>query len=129
MLNDNQKKDENAGGKGDNKKDDQGKKDDEKKKEDEGLAKKDQDDKGKGDAKKDDPGGGKGASGVAGQGSDAKKPWTPGDLKKDIWGHLPEHRRKEMEAFARERALPQYEEMIRAYYNSISESARRKDGD
>jgi hypothetical protein len=130
MPSGNQKKDQN-GGKGDSKKDDngQGKNDEQKdKKKDEGLAKKD-DGGGKGDAKKEDKSGGKGASGVAGEGGDAKKGFTPGDLKKDIWGHLPEQRRKEMEAFAGERAMPRYEEMIRAYYNAISESARRKDGD
>jgi hypothetical protein len=125
MVSDNQNKGQN-GGKSDNK--DQGKSDKEKdKKKEDSLAKKDQGG-GKGDAK-DEKGGKTGASGVEGKGEDATKDSNIAKLNKDIWGHLPDHRRKEMDAFSRERFMPRYEEQLRAYYHAIAESARRKDGD
>jgi hypothetical protein len=136
------KDDQAKGGKGEEKKDkDKGKsdkddqaKDKEKDKKDkEGLAKKDddkKDDGGKGDAKKDDKGGGKGASGVAGKGSDDDKKTKPLiDDKLDVWGHLPPSRRKEMDAFSRERAVPRYEEVLRQYFRTIAENSRKKEGD
>ena len=68
-----------------------------------------------------------GASGVAGKG-DGKLENDPA-LKPNSgqWGHLPENRRKEMDAFSKERFMPRYEELLRAYYRNIAEGARRKD--
>ena len=108
MLADNEKK--NGGGK-----------DDQPKKKDEELAKKNE---GKGDANKDDqPPEGAGAAGTSGKGSD-KKDNTIASQKLDIWGHLPENRRKEMQVFQRERFMPRYEELLREYYRSLAEGRR-----
>jgi hypothetical protein len=34
-----------------------------------------------------------------------------------------------MDAFARERFMERYQEILRAYYRNLAESNRRKDGD
>ena len=54
---------------------------------------------------------------------------TIGDLFKDVWGHLPLNKRQEMDAYARERFLPKYDEILRQYYRTISEQGRHKDGE
>jgi hypothetical protein len=48
------------------------------------------------------------------------------DLYKDIWGHLPETMRAEMDAYARERFMAKYEELIKQYYDRASRESRRK---
>jgi multidrug efflux pump subunit AcrA (membrane-fusion protein) len=48
------------------------------------------------------------------------------DLYKDIWGHLPETMRLEMDQYARERFMPRYSEMLKQYYTTIAEKGRRK---
>ena len=55
----------------------------------------------------------------------AEKDKTLADEKLDVWGHLPPSRRKEMDAFSRERFVPRYEEVLRQYYRSIAENSRR----
>jgi hypothetical protein len=49
------------------------------------------------------------------------------DLHRDVWGHLPEQRRLEMDAYARERLMERYQELLRQYYRTISEQSRQKD--
>jgi hypothetical protein len=48
------------------------------------------------------------------------------DLYKDIWGHLPETMRAEMDAYARERFMARYEELIKHYYDRAARESRRK---
>src|SRR5262249_23719528 len=82
---------------------------------------------GAGDPKDDkDKGGG---PGIAPPKHDAKKKETIADQKIDVWAHLPAKRRKEMDAFQRERYMAGNKEVMRAYSRNIGESSRRKDGD
>ena len=58
---------------------------------------------------------------------DAKKTTNLADQKLDVWGHLPQNRRKEMDAYNRERFMPRYSDISQQYYRSISEQSQRKD--
>ena len=49
------------------------------------------------------------------------------DLDRSPWGHLPESKRLEMDAYSRERFMPRYEDLLRQYYRTIAEQGRRKD--
>jgi len=58
-------------------------------------------------------------------GAPATKPAKPSDRHalaggKDIWGHLPEELRQEMENVFKEEALPKQAELIRRYYLSVA---------
>jgi hypothetical protein len=64
-------------------------------------------------------------SGGGGKDSQAKGGATA-DLFRDVWGHLPEAKRLEMDAYSRERLMPAYEELLRQYYRAIAEQNRRK---
>jgi hypothetical protein len=46
------------------------------------------------------------------------------DLYKDIWGHLPERLRQEMDLYYREQFMPRYQELLRQYYSSLAERKR-----
>lgn len=72
---------------------------------------------------------GKGGGGLGSNRKDDEN--SLADLLKyrDIWGHLPQKKRDEMDAYSRERFLPKYEELLRQYYRTISEQGRRKEGD
>ena len=74
---------------------------------------------------------GQGGGGMGGKqnASTKKDNTTIGDLFKDVWGHLPLNKRQEMDAYARERFLPKYDEILRQYYRTISEQGRHKDGE
>jgi hypothetical protein len=51
----------------------------------------------------------------------------PGDGTKDIWGHLPESLRAEMNAYSNPQPfLPRYDWLIREYYKTIAEQGRKK---
>lgn len=84
----------------------------------------------KGDSKEGDK---KDKSGKGGQGNaknDSKKEKnTIADLFKDIWGHLPQTKRLEMDAYSKERFMPKYEDLLRQYYRTIAEQGRRRDVD
>jgi hypothetical protein len=43
---------------------------------------------------------------------------------KDIWGHLPETMRLEMDAYARQQFMPKYSDLLREYYKTIAERRR-----
>lgn len=46
---------------------------------------------------------------------------------KDIWGHLPESLRAEMNAYSNPQPfLPRYDGLIREYYKTIAEQGRKK---
>jgi hypothetical protein len=48
------------------------------------------------------------------------------DLYKDIWGHLPETLRQEMDAYAKEKFMLKYSDLIKQYYATLAEKNRRK---
>ena len=49
------------------------------------------------------------------------------DLYKDIWGHLPETMRAEMNAYAsREEFMTKYRDLLKQYYTTIAEKGPRK---
>jgi hypothetical protein len=48
------------------------------------------------------------------------------DLYKDVWGHLPETLRQEMDQYSRERFMPKYDELLKQYYATIAEKGKRK---
>jgi hypothetical protein len=70
------------------------------------------------DASANNPGGG-GNRKKEGMGRDA-------DLFKDIWGHLPETLRKEMDAYSRVEFMMKYNDLLKQYYSTIAEKGRRK---
>jgi hypothetical protein len=48
------------------------------------------------------------------------------DLYKDVWGHLPEKLRQEMDQYAREQFMAKYTDLLRQYYATIAEKGHRK---
>jgi hypothetical protein len=48
------------------------------------------------------------------------------DLYKDVWGHLPETLRQEMDQYAREQFMPKYQDLLKQYYATVAEKGRRK---
>jgi hypothetical protein len=63
-----------------------------------------------------------GAGGPGGQ-----KNMTPNaDMYKDIWGHLPETLRKEMDAYSRVEFMSKYNDLLQQYYKRISEKGRTR---
>jgi hypothetical protein len=62
-----------------------------------------------------------------GGGKSASGPDRNADLYKDIWGHLPEALRAEMNAYSNPQAfMNKYDELIKKYYTTIAEKGRRK---
>lgn len=49
------------------------------------------------------------------------------DLYKDVWGHLPETMRQEMNQYSREQFMSKYNELLKQYYATIAEKGRRQD--
>ncbi|MFO0928723.1 MAG: hypothetical protein U0736_17165 [Gemmataceae bacterium] len=46
---------------------------------------------------------------------------------KDVWGHLPESLRAEMNAYSNPQPfLPRYDRLIREYYKTIATQGRKK---
>jgi len=78
-----------------------------------------------------DPKGGKDPKSVAGNGGgkgDPNKPKTPADFLRDgDWGRLPAHQRMELDAYARDRFIRDYEPLLQQYYRTIAEQGRRKE--
>jgi hypothetical protein len=62
-----------------------------------------------------------------GGGKSQEDPNKLADLYKDIWGHLPETMRAEMNAYSREKFMSKYEDLIKKYYASVAEKGRKKD--
>ena len=48
------------------------------------------------------------------------------DLYKDIWGHLPETLRQEMNQYSREQFMAKYNDLLKQYYSRIAEKGRQK---
>src|SRR5437660_7978790 len=62
----------------------------------------------------------------AGKGGQQGEPNRIADVYKDIWGHLPETMRAEMDAYGREKFMAKYEELIKRYYDRAARESRRK---
>jgi hypothetical protein len=99
---------------------------------DKGLAKKEPmgSQKGEGDKKDQSAKKGDGGKIPGGKGSDSPKNNVVNDeLKKGLWGELPNQKRQELNALAGDRMIPRYEELLRQYYRTIAEQGRKKEGD
>jgi hypothetical protein len=65
-----------------------------------------------------------------GGGGDSKDPGSKiAELYKDIWGHLPEKMRQEMDTYSREQFMDRYKGLLKQYYSTLSEKGRGKEGD
>jgi hypothetical protein len=65
---------------------------------------------------------------TGGSPKDPPKTGDPGklaDLYKDVWGHLPETMRQQMDAYYQERFMPRYQELLKQYYATVAEKNRR----
>ncbi len=49
------------------------------------------------------------------------------EMYKDVWGHLPETMRAEMNAYSREQFMAKYNELIKQYYSTVAEKSRKND--
>ena len=51
------------------------------------------------------------------------------DIVKDIWGHLPETLRQEVDHYYRDQFMPRYRDLLQQYYSRLAEQERRsRDG-
>jgi hypothetical protein len=72
--------------------------------------------------------GGSGGMNPGGGGTNAEgPPDRNADLYKDVWGHLPETIRAQMNAYAsREEYMAKHKDLIKQYYRIIAEQGREK---
>lgn len=56
--------------------------------------------------------------------SKAAMPRVP-DVYKEVWGHLPEKMRQELDLYFRDRFMPRYSELLRQYYSSLAERGEK----
>jgi hypothetical protein len=69
------------------------------------------------------------SKGGGGGGKSMEGPNKNADLYKDVWGHLPEALRAEMNAYSNDKQfMAKYDELIKRYYRSIAEEGRKKGG-
>jgi hypothetical protein len=54
----------------------------------------------------------------------ARQPDQLSDVVKDIWGHLPETMRQEVDHYYRDRFMPRYQDLLREYYQRLAERDR-----
>jgi hypothetical protein len=47
------------------------------------------------------------------------------DLYRDVWGHLPDRLRQEMDLYYREKFMPRYSELLRQYYAALAEQRKK----
>jgi len=47
------------------------------------------------------------------------------DVARDVWGHLPETMRQEVDHYYRDRFMPRYRELLQQYYNRLAETERK----
>jgi hypothetical protein len=62
-------------------------------------------------------------SGMAGK-NGARSADQMSDVVKDIWGHLPETLRQEVDHYYRDRFMPRYQDLLREYYQKLAERDR-----
>ena len=68
-----------------------------------------------------------GGNNGGGGGKSMEGPNKNADLYKDVWGHLPEALRAEMNAYSNDKQfMAKYDELIKRYYRTIAEQGRRK---
>jgi hypothetical protein len=53
------------------------------------------------------------------------KPERFSDVARDVWGHLPETMRQEVDHYYRDRFMPRYRELLQQYYSRLAESERK----
>jgi hypothetical protein len=51
------------------------------------------------------------------------------DVVKDIWGHLPETLRQEVDHYYRDQFMPRYRDLLQQYYSRLAERERKRGGD
>jgi hypothetical protein len=51
------------------------------------------------------------------------------DVVKDIWGHLPETLRQEVDHYYRDQFMPRYRDLLQQYYSRLAERERTRGGD
>ncbi len=68
----------------------------------------------------------KGSNGGGGNGRRDEKMSKIADVYKDIWGHLPQTLRQEMDQYSREQFMAKYNELLQQYYATVAEKGRRK---
>lgn len=66
-----------------------------------------------------------GFAGVGGKNKKDAADMPLADLYKDVWGHLPEKMRQEMDAYFKERFMPRYSDLLRQYYSTIAEQGKK----
>jgi hypothetical protein len=54
------------------------------------------------------------------------KPERLSDFNRDVWGHLPEALRQEVDHYYRERFMPRYRDLLQQYYTRLAEAERRE---
>jgi hypothetical protein len=59
-----------------------------------------------------------------GKASPKRKDEKLADLYKDVWGHLPDRLRQEMDLYYREKFMPRYTELLRQYYAALAEQKK-----
>jgi hypothetical protein len=62
-----------------------------------------------------------------GGGKSQGEPTKLAEMYKDVWGHLPETMRAEMNAYSREQFMAKYNDLIKQYYSTVAEKSRKKD--
>jgi hypothetical protein len=62
-----------------------------------------------------------------GGGKSEGEPSKLAEVYKDVWGHLPETMRAEMNAYSREQFMAKYNDLIKQYYSSVAEKSRKRD--
>jgi hypothetical protein len=69
----------------------------------------------------------KGGNSGGGGNSQDRGPNRAADQYKDIWGHLPQTLRAQMDAYSNPQPfMPKYDDLIKRYYQTIAEQGRRK---
>ncbi len=48
------------------------------------------------------------------------------NMSRDVWGHLPEAMRQEVDHYYRDKFMPRYREMLQQYYTRLAEAERRE---
>jgi hypothetical protein len=72
-----------------------------------------------------EPKGKDGANDRFGQASPKRENDKMAELYKDVWGHLPERLRQEMDLYYREQFMPRYSELLRQYYAALAEQRKK----
>jgi len=62
-----------------------------------------------------------------GGGKSQGEPSKLAEMYKDVWGHLPETMRAEMNAYSREQFMAKYNDLIKQYYSTVAEKSRKKE--